>query len=532
MNTKISLGALTKIVNIFFLIVLEHFILDGAMGFFAVPFLLYYIVYTVFFNSLQTGIAKMVSIRNNKGINGNSQRIVKPALGYVVIFGILITLITYAVLKSAAISVFKVTYPVPIILILCGVLILNGIVDVLCGYHTGNGNDGVVVIVNVMKMVLPIVFSLFIIRIFKEYGNKISGLLKNEVVTDAYSAMGVACVYACTMLLVFIVLLVLTLYTRKYTKVMKTVRGIDSRRAVAGGFISVNLRIMLNRIFSVLAIGFSILAYLKSAIKTDLSVDAIYTNIGVLFVRILLPVLLVMILFAEYIIKENHRLHIDYRKDEIKTMIVRTQYMIKNTFFMLIPPVMIMVFLAEPIAKVIFKGQSALAANYLKTGGALLLVAGLAYALASAAGAFDKEKLVWVIKGISFVAQMIYLLAGFSTNGGDSMLILYSFYLYFAIQICLLFICVYSTARVDFLDILLKLGKYGVAGIIMMVLFMMLDRFVTMNFLLLFLSIFLGYLLYYLTLIALHGISKKDEAALKRTLNYYPVHFLRSRLRL
>jgi len=66
----------------------------------------------------------------------------------------------------------------------------------------------------------------------------------------------------------------------------------------------------------------------------------------------------------------------------------------------------------------------------------------------------------------------------------------------------------------------------------MMVLYMILERFVTMNLILVFLSFFLGYLLYYLTLLALHGISKKDEAALKRTLNYYPVHFLRSRLRL
>ena len=43
---------------------------------------------------------------------------------------------------------------------------------------------------------------------------------------------------------------------------------------------------------------------------------------------------------------------------------------------------------------------------------------------------------------------------------------------------------------------------------------------------------FLGYLLYYLTLLALKAINKKDEMALKRTLNYYPVVFLRSRLRL
>lgn len=532
MNAKMSMGSLTKIVNIIFLIVLQNFVLDSAMGFFAVPLLLYYVVYTAFFNSLQSGISKMVSIRNSKGINGNSRRIVKPALGYVLMAGILLTLVVFFILRGAAVSLFKVTYPVPIIMLFCLLLVINGIIDVLCGYHSGNGNEGVVAIVNVLKMILPVILSFFVIRIFKDYGAKIAALLKNEVVVDAYVAMGITCVYVCTAILIGIVLLILTIYTRKYTKTEKTVRGIDSRRAVVGGFASINLRIMMNKIFMVLSLAFVVMAYLQSVIKSELPIETAYSNIGVLFTRVLLPVLLVLLVFGEYVGKEKHRLHIDYRRDETKTMVVRTQYMIKNTFFMLIPPTMIIVFLAGPIAKVFFKGQSVLATTYLQTGGSLLLMAGLALVFAGIIGAYDREKTVWLIQGISFVSQIIFVLASCANNGGDSMLILYSFYLYYGIQICLYFILTYSIARVDLLDILLKLGKFGVAGIIMMVLYMILERFVTMNTVLVFLSFFLGYLLYYLTLLALHGISKKDEAALKRTLNYYPVHFLRSRLRL
>lgn len=532
MNAKMSMGSLTKIVNIIFLIVLQNFVLDGAMGFFAIPLLLYYVVYTLFFNSLQSGISKMVSIRNSKGINGNSKRIVKPALGYVLAAGLLLAFIAYFILRAASVSLFKVTYPVPTIMLFCIILIINGIIDVLCGYHSGNGNEGVVVIVNVLKMILPMILSFFVIRIFKEYGNKIAALLNNEVVVDAYIAMGIACIYLCTAILIAIVLLILTIYTRKYTKAEKTVRGIDSRRSVVGGFASINLRIMMNKIFTVLSLVFVVMAYLQSVIKSELPIEVAYSNIGILFTRVLLPILLVLLVFGEYVSKEKHRLHIDYRRDETKTMVVRAQYMIKNAFFMLIPPTMIMVFLAGSLAKALFKGQSVLATTYIKTGGSLLLMAGIALALAGIVSAYDREKTVWLVHGISFVSQVIFVLTGFAKNNGDSMLILYSFYLCFGIRICLLFVLAYSVARMDLLDILLKLGKYGVAGIIMMVLYMILERFVTMNLILVFLSFFLGYLLYYLTLLALHGISKKDEAALKRTLNYYPVHFLRSRLRL
>ena len=306
MNAKMSIGSLTKIVNIIFLIVLENFILDGAMGFFALPLLLYYVVYTACFSSLQNGIAKMVSIRNSKGINGNSKRIVKPALGYVLLFGTAITALTYVVLRSGAVSLFKVTYPVPIIMILCLVLIINVIIDVLCGYHSGNGNEGVVMIVNILKMILPILFSLFVIRMFKGYGTKIAALLKNDVVVDAYMAMGVACVYVCTAIIILLVLLILTIYTRKYTKTEKSVRGIDSRRSVVGGFTSNNFRIMMDKIFTVLSLAFVAVAYIRSVIKSDLPIETAYGNIGTMFTRVLLPILLVLIIFAEYIGKEKH----------------------------------------------------------------------------------------------------------------------------------------------------------------------------------------------------------------------------------
>lgn len=532
MNAKISLDSVVKIVNIVFLIVLQHFMPDSGMGFLAVSLIIFYALYSILFRGLHAGIAKMVAVRNSKGLNGNSRRIVKPALLYVVLTGILVTGLLFLGLQIVTSTLFRVNYPIPIIMILCVFLILNGICDVLCGYHSGNGTTEVVNGIYLIKSFVPILLSLFVIRMFTEYGNKIATLLNNDMVIGAYAAMGVAFVYVATAVIACIILVLLTIYTRKYTKIEKTVRGIDSKKMVIGGFANFNIRIMMNHIFGVVSLIISVLCYLNSVIKTELPIADAYRNVGIIFTRVLLPILFAFVLFAEYIAKEKSRLHTDYRRDEYKMIVTRTQYLIKNTVFMLIPPTMILTFLSTSVAKVLFKGQSELASSYLKTGGCILLLAGLAFALCNICSAYDKEKRVWLVQGVALVSQVIFLLAGFSTKAGDSMLILYSFYLYFGIQIVLLMVIIYGTARVDLLDILLKIGKYGVAGIIMMVLYMILEKFLTMNILLLFLSVFLGYLLYYLTLLALHGISKKDEAALKRTLNYYPVHFLRSRLRL
>lgn len=222
----------------------------------------------------------------------------------------------------------------------------------------------------------------------------------------------------------------------------------------------------------------------------------------------------------------------DYRKEDPKTALIRSQYMIKNSFFMLLPPSVILTFLADPFVKVFFTGQYALAAKVLQAGGFLILFAGVVQALNAILKASDMELPALGIQVFGFVVQIIFLIVSLNRTNGNSIWILYSFYVYFGIQVIADFALLFRILRFDIMDILMKIGKYGAASIVMMVLFIILDKFVMMNVFLILLSMFFGYLLYYLTLLALKAISKKDEMALKRTLNYYPVAFLRSRLRL
>lgn len=199
---------------------------------------------------------------------------------------------------------------------------------------------------------------------------------------------------------------------------------------------------------------------------------------------------------------------------------------------MLLPPSVILTFLADPLVKVFFSGQYNFSAKVLQAGGFLVLIAGVVYALNAIMKASDMNLPALGIQVLAFVVQVLFLVLSLNQSGAECMNIIYSFYVYYGIQLVLNFTFLYRSMRFDLMDILMKLGKYGAASIVMMVLFIILDKFVMMNVLLILLSMFLGYLLYYLTLLALKAISKKDEMALKRTLNYYPVAFLRSRLRL
>ena len=532
MNTKISISSIMKIVNILFLIVLENFILDCGMGFFSASFLLMAVFYTVLFSGLQTGISKLVSIRNNKGLNSNAKRILKPALIYVFVIGTALSVLAFFTADSFCVNVWGTSYPAPVLQMMFVLLLINGVIDAVCGYQNGNGNAVVLNIANLLRTILPIPMIFFFLPSFTEYGQKISALLKNSAATSAYMALAVVCVYVISSVIVLLAVLFLSIRLRVPHFDSRNMKTMDSKRMMYGGIFSSSFKISLQQIFPFLAVSVTVLIYLQMAGKFGITPENAFINVGVLFAKLLLPIGFVLAIFSEYITREKYRLHMDYRKEDPKTALIRSQYMIKNSFFMLLPPSVILTFLADPFVKVFFTGQYALAAKVLQAGGFLILFAGVVQALNAILKASDMELPALGIQVFGFVVQIIFLIVSLNRTNGNSIWILYSFYVYFGIQVIADFALLFRILRFDIMDILMKIGKYGAASIVMMVLFIILDKFVMMNVFLILLSMFFGYLLYYLTLLALKAISKKDEMALKRTLNYYPVAFLRSRLRL
>lgn len=532
MNTKVSISSIMKIVNILFLIVLENFVLDCGMGFWGVSFLLLAMIYQMLFGGLQNGISKMVSIRNNKGMGSNGRLILKPAVIYVLIVSAVVITGALFFTNLFCVKLWGTSFLAPVIQMLCAAFLLNGLIDVICGYQNGNGNAIILNIANLFRMILPIGAAFFVLPAFERYGNKVAALLKNTVVTSAYYALAVACIYVLSAAIVLLIVIFLSIRLRIPRSSDKNMRGIEPKKSMFVNILTSSLRISIHQLFPMVSVAIASMVYLHMAYKLGVKPEDTFTNVGSVFAKVLLPMAFVYSIFTEYMTREKYRLHTDVRKEDVKTALVRAQYMIKNSFFMLLPPAVIFTFLADPFVKVFFTGQYTLSAKFLQAGGFLILLAGVVCALHSILKASGMELHAFGIQAVSFIAQIVFLTFMLSGSNGNSMVVLYSFYLYYGIQLVVTFVLIYRFMRFDLMEMLTKLGKYGAAAIVMMILFIILDKFVLMNVFLILLSMFLGYLLYYLTILALKGITKKDEAALKRTLNYYPVAFLKSRLRL
>ena len=131
-----------------------------------------------------------------------------------------------------------------------------------------------------------------------------SALLKNSIIKDAYMAMGIASVYLISSVVVFLVVVFFTIKSR-----LQSARGNEvhttGRKASANGFLAMHIRLMLSNVFLPLSVLVSVVTYIHGVKKAGLAIADAYTNMGILSVKLLLPIILIMIIFSEYIAKSS-----------------------------------------------------------------------------------------------------------------------------------------------------------------------------------------------------------------------------------
>ena len=535
MKNRISLNCLMKMANICFLLILENFVLDCGAGYLAVGIIFYAFFYTILMGSMQSSVAKMVSIRNHKGLYNNSRKILKNSILYVLITGTVFIVLTFLLSEKFCLLFFGTSNPTPVIQSFSFLVLLNGLTDVLTGFQMGSGNGILVNISHLCRIILPLGGGLFLVNALYHYGLKVAGLLQNGQFANLYGAIGGVLIQILTSFLVLIICLIWFKKSEKNSVERNgygSLRGIDSDRRLFKNFIALSFKTLENSIIPVMMTFLISIMYMHLATKYGVHVNEIFRNLGIFFVKFGLVCVLIYTVFKEYVIREKYKLHTDFKKEEMKGFLTRSQYLIKNTFFMLLPAACILIFLADPFVKVFFSDEIKITVKMFRIGGILLLLGGLTYTLKTILISMQKNMTVFIMNAGSMLVQIVFLWIGLSKSRGNSMFLLYSLFVYFGICLLGYAILIYKMIQPNLVDILIKVGKVTVAASVMAVVEVILDTFIMMNVFLMFLAIALCYLVFYLVLFAIRGISKKDEQSLKWTINYIPVHFIADKLRL
>ena len=532
MKVNMSFSKITSVINIVFLIILENFAMDLGMGYFGISLLFMYLLYELLAGGVSSSIVKMVSARVGRDDTNGAARVFKAGLIYNLIVGGLVILFGFLFGNPIFHALSGSSYFGPVLIVLSFVFLVDGFLNVMTAYYSGTKNDALNFLIRILKTVLPIPVSFLILKVVSGYGRDVAALLKNPAVENAYFAIGISFTYLLAFLIVFLVAVFIMLKNHELFSVSGHQYGMDSKFHMILNFMAVSVRYSIRNIITLLALTFSILLYMALSLRHSGSSAAAVTTAGILFTRVLLPFYLLATLFSEYCGRERNRLHMDFLKGENRIACTRCQHMIKNTFFLFLPVAVACTFLSEPIVKVFYTGKYSASSVLLKKSGFLILCVGLCMTVIYILKGLTKERTALSLQFAGLAAQMISMFFLYRHFDGKAECIIFSFYIYYLVQIIPGFAIIFHEVRMNLLELLIKIGKYLLAALITTVLYVVLDRFIMMNVFLMILTFVMGYLVYYLTVIAVRGISKTDVQALKNTLAYLPVSFLTSRLHL
>ena len=164
------------------------------------------------------------------------------------------------------------------------------------------------------------------------------------------------------------------------------------------------------------------------------------------------------------------------------------------------------------------------AITMVRAGGILIFISGITYALKGILEATQRENIVLINSLIAFVFTIITAIITLKSSTSVLMLIAYLLIFYFLCLILNLFIVI-KLFGVRMQEMYSKIIKIIIATIVLAIIELLLDKLLVMNFLLLVLSVLIGYFIYFMILVFSGGITRKDVQSLKDTIIYIPIHF-------
>jgi len=527
MKKKISLANIEGLLTIIFVVVIQNYVSDYGMGFFCTACCFVAFVSSLLFGGMKETVAKMVSIRMNRGMHNNARKVFKTCLLYTVLLGIVLNGFLWLFGDGFSQIFFHSVYPSIMIKLLGVLVVIRGLVAIINGFYMGIGNSSAVNISVGLYCIALVACAPFAMFFMGGYGKKVTALLNNQMFIPLYMLIGAVLALLAASLVSLLFLVMVYRRVTDHLNYNQKERGMgrhDSEKRVIRAVTGLRLKVCYEKIFLYMA------GFLFCVIFMDRDgkavVETAFSNVGIMFAKCMLPIAFVLLAFEEYIAKEKYMLHVDFNREEKRNVVLRSQYMIKNTGFLLLPIVIMLLVVTEPFLRILYSGDATVAINSFRLCIPLLFLLGLCVVLKGILSALGEKKASFIISAAAFLAHIIFALLFH-----DSMeKIFYAVYVFSFIHIAGHLVWMQRIIRMDWVDVVVKYLKVMLSCLAVTILEFILNHFVTMNAFLLVLSIVLGYFVFYVVMVLLRGISKKDATSLKGTIAYVPVSFISNKL--
>lgn len=414
-------------------------------------------------------IARLQRNRRNKGQFKGAARMRRQFLLLQGVVGVVLSLALFLLADPLARNVFRVPQSVSAMRALAPVILIQALETALLGYFLGSGSYMPSLVSAVLRQGFFLVFGSLLGRRLADYGGKVSNLLKNSSYSGMYGALGVALAILLTELLVFLFLFIVYMVSDRKADEQRSQEGLrrtesmgDIVRVFFGALwqgtctaLLVLLPFVLGAIFylrsassltssvstavpdaSSLSAAVSTAAPDASSLAADLSTaapgesggiryvseltaEAAVAGYGSFFGKCFLLCVTVLLILAARCLSVYGRLQAAVRREDVRyTRDVASMGLHYVWVVGLYFSVTIMV-MAPQIAAGFFQGDDGALAGMLRSGGALILMAGIVILLSMVLLANGERYILMGMLGIWAVLSLV-LQNTFVKSGGYS----------------------------------------------------------------------------------------------------------------
>ena len=408
----------------------------GELGivYFAAALEVFLLLQVLLSESLPDCVARMIRSRMNKGQYKNADKVMKAALGYSMVTGIVGSVLLFALSGFIMGKVLHLPEAVLALKILAPAFFLQAVCAVFQGCFQGLGTA----MPTIISGILTEVFGVFFVMLFSEtlygYGNKAAALLQNEKFASMYGAAGAAIGFPIALIFALAFLLLMyfgagrRIWKKKREGMRLTEDGIEVLRMLLFSVVPVAATRLLLRL--PVACGIGLLAKKAAGnIVGMLSIGSLYAK-SLIVVGIVVSLAVILCAGVEsniiyFIKREEFKTARNYLAGGLQGIFMFTAYM---TVICLVfaPGIMQLLFGTENIKT---------AATCLQVGSPLMIFLPLAVYLFHILNGMGKTLTALAGAAVSFVFFVIVMAVGLKTANGSILTMVYAL-LVFACVLC------------------------------------------------------------------------------------------------
>ncbi len=273
-------------------LILGSMIGDNGIAYFAVAAEGFLIFYYLLAGRMAESLGRLLRSRYQKGQFKNADKVKSSVLIFQTVIGVLGGVLLFFLAPVLAEKVFLIPYGTLALRILAPALTIRVVINIFLGYFQGSGTQMPTVTVHLLRHLFYLGFTFLFVGMFREYGQKVSLLLLNDLLPSMYGAAGMAVAVTVTELLLLLFAVFLYFISRK--SLQKQTEGLKKTETFGGAvgslYSTMSPKIVLDLLIR-LPIWLGMIFYLRSSEDAPSAVISYGKYYGKYLVVCMIPVL-------------------------------------------------------------------------------------------------------------------------------------------------------------------------------------------------------------------------------------------------